>query len=181
MQQAHGKSHGTRILGVEDEDLELLVEREEQRRAERSDEGDELHIGFEHVRRLPENVRLKPRLRCAAISFVPLNEALQDHAEAEKAREEYGEVRIESDARVLVRRLNGEKGDGRRRHRADEQHGGASRRKCHEGEDDARKRRMSDGVADEALSLVDAQSADGSRDRREKRRTEGDDLEGIIH
>ena len=62
MQQAHGKPHGTRILGVEDKDLQLLVEREEQRRAERSDEGDELHIGFEHVRRLPENVRFKPRL-----------------------------------------------------------------------------------------------------------------------
>ena len=40
---------------------------------------------------------------------------------------------------------------------------------------------MSDGVADEALPLVDAQSADGRRDRREKRRTEGNDLEGIIH
>ena len=181
MQQAHGKTHGTRILGVKDEDLEFLVEREEQRRAERSDEGDKLHVGFEHVRRLPEDVRLKPRLRRAAIGFVPLNETLQDHAEAEEAREEDREVRVESDARVLVRRLNGKKGDGGRRHRADEQHGGTARRKRHEGENDTRKCRMSDGVADEALPLVDAQSTDGRRDRREKRRAEGDDLESVVH
>ena len=180
MQQAHGQSRRARILGIEDEDLQLLVEEEEEACRESGDKGDELHVVFEHVRRLPEDVRLKPRLRRAAIVGVSLDEALQDHAEAEEAREEDGEIGVETDARVLVRRLDGEEGDGGRRHRADEQHGGAARRKRHEGEDDAWKRRVPDGIADEALPLVDAQRADGRRDGREKRRAEGDDLEGVV-
>ena len=70
--------------------------------------------------------------------------------------------------------------DGSRRHRADEQHGGASRRKRHEGENDARKRRMSDGVADEALPLVDAERADGGGGDGEDDAAERDDLKGVV-
>ena len=79
-----------------------------------------------------------------------------------------------------MRRLDGEKRDRCRCRGAEEQDRGIARGKRHVGEDDAGKRGVTDGVANEALPFVDAQGSHRRGHRRKESRAEGDDLERVI-
>ena len=109
-----------------------------------------------------------------------MDKTLECHAKTEEAREEDCEVGVKSQTLVPVGKLDERVACRTCRDCPRKEEDGAARCKRHVGENNAGKGRVPDRITDEALSLVDAECADGSGSDGEDDAAERNDLKGVV-